>query len=143
MVHRLEWVESVRKKHKAFRDKENSYWERKISDEKGKPSMLWKSLSTILRRDKNEKGPSAPSKHSAEDFLNFFQEKVANVRASTSGNAKPKETDQADSSLTGFQEVSDDDVRRIIMASPTKSCSLDPVPIDSSSRKFWMYCFHS
>ena len=53
VVHRLEWVESVRQKHKTFRDKENSYWERKISDEKGKPSKLWKSLSTILRRDKD------------------------------------------------------------------------------------------
>ena len=94
----------------------------------GKPSKLWKSLSTILRRDKNENGPSAPSKHSAEDCLNFFQEKVANVWASTSGNARPEETDRANSSLTRFQHVSDNDVRRIIMASPTKSCSLDPVP---------------
>ena len=58
----------------------------------------------------------------------FFQEKVANVRANSRGNARPEETDRADSSLTGFQEVSDDDVRRIIMVSPTKSCSLDPVP---------------
>ena len=120
----------------------NSYWERKISDEKGKPSKLWKSLSTILRRDKNENGPSAPSKHSAEDFLNFFQEKVANVRASTSGNARPEETDKAVSSLTGFQEVSDDDVRRIIMASPTKSVHSIRFR-HSSSRKFWMYCFHT
>ena len=35
VVHRLEWVESVRNKHKVFRDKENSYWARKIVEEKG------------------------------------------------------------------------------------------------------------
>ena len=56
----------------------------------------------------------------------FFKRRSPMSGPAPAGNARPEETDQAESSLTGFQE--DDDVRMIIMASPTKSCSLDPVP---------------
>ena len=45
-------------------------------------------------------------------------------------------------SFTGFQNVSADDVRRIIMPSPTKSCSLDLMPT-SVSKETSMSSFDS
>ena len=125
---RLAWTISVRLKHEAFRKKENMYWTNRIAHESGKPSKLWKSLSKILRRDKDSNCKSAPTTLSAEEFLKFFENKVAGVRASTAGKPPPTTSNPTQSSFVTFRNLSADEVRKIILDSPTKSCALDPIP---------------
>jgi len=99
---------------------------KRISDEKNCPLKLWKSLSKILRREDN----TAVSSHTADDFIMFFNNKVESVRASTADAAPPVTSQPVTSSLTDFPVCSEDEVRRVIMSSPTKSCTLDPIPTD-------------
>ena len=100
------------------------YWMKRFSDEKNCPLKLWK----ILRQEDN----TAVSSHTADDFIMFFNNKVESVRASTSDAAPPMTSQPVTSSLTDFPVCSEDEVRRVIMSSPTKSCTLDPIPTDLS-----------
>jgi len=67
--------------------------------------------------------------HSADSFAAFFVRKVDDVRADTAAAPQPVVDDTACSSLTFFQPCTATEIRRIIMSSPVKSCSLDPMPI--------------
>ena len=52
---KLAWIESVPYRNTSFRAKENSYWTCKVAQwpGEGKPAKLWKSLSSILRRERD------------------------------------------------------------------------------------------
>ena len=53
---------------------------------------------------------------------------MKSVRASTDGCPPPDILDASPASLQLLRMVDEDEVRRMICVSPTKSCSLDPIP---------------
>ena len=110
----------------------NGHARRSTRRGESRPAKLWKSLSSIRTSpEKDFNSLPASLKLSADDFLKFLEQKVANVWAGTDGNNRLEELVPAETSFTGFQTISADDVHwmtRIIMASPTKSGSLDPTP---------------
>ena len=74
-----------------------------------------------------------PVSHSADDFQRFFVTNVETVRAATaeSSGAVSTEVDHSQSSpsaMTVWWEVTQDEIRQIVLAAPPKSCSLDPLP---------------
>ena len=105
-----------------------------MCNEGNNPRLLWRSLDSILRRGKACGLPTAPVAHSADDFQHFFQDKVNGVRAATAdhsqatGSQPPLVAGSSLPSMTMWREVSCDEVRRIVLAAPPKSCSLDPIP---------------
>jgi len=121
-------VAAVRKKHVNFAFKKDRYWTAHIALENHNPSKLWRSLATILRRDKDTSATSASDVHSADAFLRFFDDKVRSVRSSTDGRPPADVRVATGALLSGLQTCTEDDVRRIIIESPTKSCTLDPIP---------------
>jgi len=70
----------------------------------------------------------SPTCNDADDFLRFFDEKVRAVRAATDGRQPPDITSAADVSLSTLSAYSEEEVRQLIMQSPTKSAALDPIP---------------
>ena len=64
---------------------------------------------------------------SADDFAAFFAKKIDDIRNDTAG-LPPPVISRAPSSLTSFHQYTEAEVRRIVMKSPIKSCSLDPAP---------------
>ena len=67
-----------------------------------------------------------PSNRTAESFANFFDRK--DIRSSNDGCSTAATSVPATTKFNNFREYSSSDVRRVIMASPTKSCILDPIP---------------
>ena len=124
---RAAWTAAVRQKHVDFLEKKNSYWSSRLSNESRTPSKVWKSMAKILRRDANQSTPP-PSVLTADAFLKFFSEKVESVRSATGGHRPPEILLTAVSSLSNFRACTEDEARAIIMRSPSKSCSLDPIP---------------
>src|SRR5208282_6107276 len=61
-------------------------------------------------------------------FLQYFDSKVRSVRSSTVGHPVAEVKVTTTSSLLAFRACTIDDVRRIVMKSPTKSCALDSIP---------------
>jgi hypothetical protein len=87
---------------------------------------MWRSLSSLLdrRRDNN----NAATSHTAEAFAELFVKKIDDIRSATAGLPPPPVSTIMLSSLSSFRPYTPDEVRRIIISSPVKSCTLDPVP---------------
>jgi hypothetical protein len=87
----------------------------------------WTSISSVLLRDRS--ASMQPSQEVTADRLaKFFVDKVEGVRAATENAAAPMYMPHTGQQLTGFSEVSIEEVRKFILHSPPKTCVLDPLP---------------
>jgi len=127
-VHKAAYVAACRDKHDVFDQKKKRYWSERITAEGDSPTKLWRSLTSLLQRDKRPSDDVTPSCNDADAFMRFFDDKVKAVRAATNGRMPPATTSVTDASLPTLSPCSKDEVRRMIMKSPTKSCALDPIP---------------
>ena len=85
-------------------------------------------MNAILQRDKRTADDVAPTPHDADAFLRYFDEKVKSARAGTASDPLTVFNSTAEVLLSTLRRCSEDEVRRLITASPTKSCALDPIP---------------
>ena len=122
---RLQWIDATRRRFDLHRRKKESYWQERLLGCGRSPSSLWRSLSSLLGRDRQT---SSATDHTADGFATFFARKIAAVRSDTAGLPPPPVFVPATSSLASFRPCTESDVRRIIMSSPVKSSSLDPIP---------------
>ena len=84
-------------------------------------------MSSVLARDRNTSiQPS--SNITADKLAQFFIEKVEGVRAATNDTAPPGFGSNSGHQFDHFDDVSIDDVRKVLTGSPPKSCMLDPLP---------------
>jgi hypothetical protein len=63
----------------------------------------------------------------ADAFLSYVDNKVRSIRLNTDGRQPVEVRPSTDAQLSGLQACTEHDVRQIIIGSPTKSCTLDPV----------------
>jgi len=71
------------------------------------------------------------SKVLADNFANFFESKVNNLRRSLPTDVTPpKISEKCRHSFSEFAKVSEDDVQKIIKSATITSCSLDPLPAE-------------
>ena len=91
---------------------------------------LWQVIRTVLHSDRESVLPSHQSKEClANRFVTYFSEKITKIRdsfSSTNSFSLPAPSDVP--SFDSFNEVSDEEIQKAIMKSPTKSCLLDPWP---------------
>ena len=107
--------------------KEERYWNEKIASNAGNPKKLWSLLNSLQQKDRANQ-PPAPDGISAESLSDFFRDKVEKVRGETSTADPPTFTKLTDASFVSFRDCSMKEVRRFLIQSPPKSCSLDPLP---------------
>lgn len=122
---RHRWVDAVRQRFQMYRAKKEAYWLDRLEQNGRSAPKLWRSLSSLLGRDRDITGVTG---HSADGFASFFERKIDDVRTATAGCPLPPVGSTARCTLSTFRPCTQDEVRRIIMSSPTKSCPLDPVP---------------
>ena len=131
--HKATYVAACRDKHDVFDQKKKRYWSERITTEGDSPMKLLRSLTSLLQRDKQPADDVTATCNDADAFMRFFDDKVKAVRAAMNGRQLPATTSVTDASL-----CSEDEVRRLIMQSPTKSCALDPIP--TFLLKSWSAC---
>ena len=115
-------------RHRIYRQKVQSYWSIRITENKCQPKKLWQTFSNLLGRNTRRK--SGFDYLTAQQLLEYFNEKVASVRNST-GNCDCEPTTvlpPAAVELDRFNECSMEDVRKIITSGTSKTCALDPLP---------------
>ena len=122
---RRRWVEATSRRFRLYRSKREEYWSNRLLQCDRSSAALWRSMSSILGRRRDV---TASTNHTAQGFADFFKKKIDDIRSATSGLAPPPVISRASSSLSSFQPFTEAAVRRIIMTSPIKSCSPDPVP---------------
>ena len=108
-----------------LREKRESFWAAKVDSERSHPSQLWQSIDRLLGRGSAPTNPDI----SASIFHRFFDDKVAGVRAATSG-APPPSFSSAPSGCSWFhfQPLTVEDVTTAVRQLPDKYCVSDPIP---------------
>ena len=111
------------------RDKAN-YYRNLISDNAHDSTKLWQVRCSVLH-SVPDKVLSSHASHIglANRFVTFFSDKISKIRDSftnTDSFTLPAPSDVPKFDL--FKSVSEDEVRKVITKSPTKSCLLDPWP---------------
>ena len=118
------WSTQQRRLHRLCNRKRRAFWVEKIQSDKSQPRKLWQSVNTLLGRQK----VAADSQIAADDFQDFFTQKVADVRSSTEGAGPTDYTSPPGCNMSTFQHLSTDDVIRLIQATPDKQSPVDPLP---------------
>jgi len=76
------WVEATRRRFDLHRRKKDEYWRQRLVRCDRSSALLWRSLSSLLGRDRDVSGATD---HTADGFAVFFAHKVDAVRANTAG----------------------------------------------------------
>ena len=125
---RKAWIDQVQLMHSLYQQKENLYWNSCIASNTGNPRRMWKSVSSVLKRDKHASTTS--SSLTADRLSLFFKNKIDGVRAATANADPPVYSSSSGKQLTCFREYTTEEVRRVLVRSPPKTCMLDPLPTD-------------
>ena len=108
-----------------LRQKRAAFWSSKIDADQHQPSRVWRSFDELLGRGR------APvfNDISASVLHDFFDDKVAAVRAATA-NADPPHFTPAPAGcvLNEFLPITPADVVELINALPDKQSATDPLP---------------
>ena len=94
-----------------------------------------KQLFQIIKKLKQDNDPTIYPEHSsktqlANEFSDYFEEKIMKIRARFPSTSKFNEYDKTVdvTPLTSFQPLSNEDIRKLILSAAPKSCSLYPIP---------------
>ena len=107
---------------------------KQISQAENSQRALFKCMDSLLNRNKSSKLPDVKNSSELADSLTaFFEAKVKKIRDELSlaqeGLKDQKlQMDSKLSRLASFREISEDELNKIILEAPTKTCQLDPIP---------------
>ena len=128
------FIEAKTRYNTLLRDTKAKYFNAKIIEAGSDGKALQQVFNNILLKDKVSKLPMHDSDYElAETFVKFFDDKVRTIRSSLPDHSVA--TDMSvqtcsipPDSLCNFRPVDDDELIKVIKRSPTKSCSIDPMP---------------
>jgi hypothetical protein len=113
------------------------YYKERINSSADTQKTLFACVKELLHEKKPAKLPSYDSAlELADRIATFFQDKITKIRDYLEDNQKTFDMDQgpemmlvSDSAhMTLFDPATEEEVKKIIMASASKSCCLDPIP---------------
>ena len=120
------------KVNEMLKDAKRSYYSKQIYEHKDDQKGLFKMIKNILHENNETPLPESPSlQQLANDFGDFFCQKIELIRNSFDDVIQPEDTDCTASQvpkLSEFEPVTEEDIRKIITLAPTKSCDIDPLP---------------
>ena len=105
------WVEQMRSMHAL-------YWTTCITEARN-PRKMWNSVLAVLRRCLT-----------ADILSKFFKDKIDAFRMETDKADPPTYSSYSGEEFSGFREYSMEEIRGVLIRSPAKTCSLDPIPTD-------------
>ena len=127
---RSQYMQKVHQNNRICMQAKSKFLKAKIQDNHHDPPKLWRVLDDVLHRLPAKMLPSInPPWLLADRFVEFFTEKIEKVCSTipTSLKSQHISPDSPPSVLSTFSTVTEDQVTKIIMNSPRKSCSLGPL----------------
>jgi len=122
------WRSQFRRQKILYEHKFNSYWRFAIESSAGNTKSLWSKLRCLLTSPAHE-ASSSSSDFSADDYADFFTEKIDKIRHSTSSAPPPVISSRsATTQLETFSPVSSAEVGNLLKRSANKQCPSDPIP---------------
>ena len=107
------------------------HYRSKINDCAKDQKLLFQLTNELMHRGRDISLPTFQDPQAlADDFINFFTDKVDKISQSFSRspvlNSPPCNTTVP--ALSHFQPVTEDDVKKVILSGNSKTCHLDPIP---------------
>ena len=123
--------QQIAKCNKIANKDKSDFYKKVVADNSHDSRRLWQELKKLLNRVPEVKLPAHHTEKSLADrFVLFFDDKIKKIRESF----KPTKLTSAlvPSSIpprfNSFSPISEGEVEKIILNSPTKSCLIDPLP---------------
>jgi len=95
-----------------------------IATSQGNMQRLWRKLHSAL----GETASGDTGDHTTEEFVTFFTDKIASVRASTAATPLYDVPYKSTPVLVDWTTVTAEEVEKLIGSAAVKACRLDPVP---------------
>ena len=99
-----------------------------ISDNPRRLSCLWNSINNILHRIPP---PALPEFISVKSLCDHFVDKIETIRSKFPDkvqNIPPVQKPELRSKMNVFESASEDEIKKLILSSSSKSYDLDPIP---------------
>ncbi len=130
-VFRIAWKNSMSSYRQALKTARTEYIRKLIDNHQNNPRFLF---STVARLTNKQMSPdlNIPSQFNSNDFINFFTDKIDNIR-NTITNVDPTASSTSASfiapkeKLQCFTTIGQDELNKLITASKPTTCLLDPV----------------
>ena len=131
-------IYSDKSKHvnKLIRKAKHCYYTDLIKDNAHDQKLLYRTLSALFGKPRSLPNYSS-ARELAQRFSDYFINKIKHIRYNLDAKDSSRPTSpiaiigthrSLSSGLQSFQPASHTDIQKIIKRSPTKSCSLDPIP---------------
>jgi hypothetical protein len=121
---RTEWKAQFIEHRVLYQRKFVSHWSTAISSCQRDSKVLWSTLRPLLQPESG-----STSQLTADEYAQFFSDKIERIRASTAAAAPPVIEDRfIPEVLSVFQPTTADEVAIILNRSQAKQCQLDPAP---------------
>ena len=132
-IHRQIYKEQCNVVSKLIHQARQQYYNGLILEHASDQKALFQVIDKLLNKKRDSPLPSHDSAVAlAEKFAEYFTEKVEKIRSNLGGisdtDTVAAPAEQPNANLTSFNTVIEDEVRKCIMNSATKSCSLDVIP---------------
>ena len=141
VVHREMYVTQRQHVSKLIADAKTAYYTKEVIDCKKDQKSLFRVINNILGKGKALTLPSHSSLNEVlQKFSVYFTSKIANIRReldkqmttqlrdTTRPTVLPVQVSPPAVKFVTFEHVTIEEITKIISASPTKSCRLDPLP---------------
>jgi hypothetical protein len=120
------WQSQFRRQRLLFQSKYNNYWKFVIKSNAGNSKSLWNKLRCLLQVPVDDVSSQV---HTADEFADYFVEKVNNIRNSTAQTPLPTiDTRLVFDELSEFSPVTATEVADLLRRTPNKQSSVDPIP---------------
>jgi hypothetical protein len=133
-VDREIYVEKRRKVNRLIEKAKKEYYAEKIEQCAGDQKELFKVVNKLLHKPQDNPLPTHETPEElANRFADFFVEKIRKIRQNLSEiqnawNDLEMEPESCNANLSELKPATEEEIKKLIMKSATKSCSLDPIP---------------
>ena len=104
-------------------------YSKKVKDCRGDVKGLYKMVNTLMGTSSDNPLPNHTSdKDLAEEFADFFIDKIQKIRDNLTGNPTYEPTMKITTRLAKFRPFDHTEVKKIILSMKSKSCKLDALP---------------
>ena len=125
---RSQYMQKVHQYNRTCIQAKSEFLKAKIQDNHHDPKKLWRVLGNVLHRLPARMLPSINHPRLLADLWSSSQKKLKKICSTFPISQKSQHItpDSPPPVLSTFSTVTEDQVTKIIMKSPSKSCSLDP-----------------
>ena len=87
-------------------------------------------MNSLLGKKNSSPLPNVSDDENANNFSNFFIDKIDNIRSCLDSTPSPAPvfTTFSSTPLISFTPTNEDELKKLILDSPSKHCDLDPLP---------------